>query len=58
MKYIDILNTTQKELKKYKIPNPFLDCEILLSKVLNVKNFANQKNYLRNYMHPLFRNNY
>ena len=37
MNYIEILNESQKELKKYKIPSPSLDCEILLSKVLNVK---------------------
>ena len=37
MNYIEILNKSQKELKKLKIPSPSLDCEILLSKVLNVK---------------------
>ena len=37
MNYIEILNLSQKELKKCKIPSPSLDCEILLSKVLNVK---------------------
>ncbi len=37
MNYIEILNKSQKELKKYNIPSPALDCEILLSKALNVK---------------------
>ena len=37
MNYIEILNLSQKELKKCKIPSPSLDCEILLSNVLNVK---------------------
>ena len=37
MNYIEILNKSQQELKKLKIPSPSLDCEILLSKVLNVK---------------------
>ena len=37
MNYIEILNLSQNELKKCKIPSPSLDCEILLSNVLNVK---------------------
>ena len=37
MNCIEILKESQKELKKYKIPSPSLDSEIILSKVLNVK---------------------
>ena len=36
MNCIQTLNKSQKELKKYNIKNAELDCEILLSKVLNI----------------------
>ena len=36
MNYIQILDKSQKQLKKYNIKNPDLDSEILLSKVLKV----------------------
>ena len=36
MNYIEVLNKSQKELKKYNVKNPILDSEILLSKVLKL----------------------
>ena len=36
MNYIEVLNKSQKELKKYNVKNPILDSELLLSKVLKL----------------------
>ena len=36
MNYIEVLNKSQKELKKYNVKNSILDSEILLSKVLKL----------------------
>ena len=36
MNYIEVLNKSQKELKKYNVENPILDSELLLSKVLKL----------------------
>ena len=36
MNYIEVLNKSQKELKKYSVKNPILDSELLLSKVLKL----------------------
>ena len=36
MDYIEILNHSQKELKKFQIKNPLLDSELLLSKALKL----------------------
>jgi len=44
MNYIEVLNKSQSELKKYDVKNPFLDSEILLSKALKI----NRENLLIN----------
>ena len=36
MNYIEVLNKSQKELKKYSVKNPILDSELLLSKALKL----------------------